>query len=81
MIKLQNVIDTRTDKYHSEAIISERILKYFVQADGSELRVNQEYKAALETLAASVTAQKEKAKLQADENLGKVLKEFEVTLK
>ena len=83
MVILKNVIDTRTNKFHSEAIIDERSTKYFQQADGSELRktVDESYKAALEKLVNGVTAQKEKAKLEADENLGEVLKEYGVSLK
>ena len=29
-VKLYNVVDTRTDKYHSVAVVEERNAKYFV---------------------------------------------------
>lgn len=33
MIRLKNVIDTRTGQYYSEAIVKERNTKYFVEAE------------------------------------------------
>ena len=37
MIRLENVIDTRTGKFHSEAIVSEKNVKYFVDGEGHEI--------------------------------------------
>ena len=37
MIRLLNVIDTRTGKFHSEAIVSEKNVKYFVDCEGQEI--------------------------------------------
>ena len=31
-VRLTNVIDTRTNKYHSVAIVSEKKVKYFIPA-------------------------------------------------
>lgn len=39
MIELKNVIDTRTGKFHSVAIVSERNVKYFVDGEGHEIPV------------------------------------------
>ena len=36
MIKLYDVIDTRTDTYYSVAIVSEKKAKYFIPADEVE---------------------------------------------
>ena len=36
MIKLYNVIDTRTGRFHSVAIVSQRNVKWFVEAEPPE---------------------------------------------
>lgn len=33
MITLRNVVDTRSNKFHSIAVIKERMVKYFVPAE------------------------------------------------
>ena len=33
MVRLENVIDTRTDKFHSVAIVKEKYAKWFIDAD------------------------------------------------
>jgi len=33
---LHNVIDTRTEQFHSVAVVSEKNLKYFVKAEAEE---------------------------------------------
>ena len=40
MIKLRNVIDTRTGKFHSVALIKETQAKYFIDGTGHEISVN-----------------------------------------
>lgn len=42
MIRLTNVIDTRTGQYHSEAIIKERNAKYFVEAEAEVEKEDEE---------------------------------------
>ena len=39
MIRLLNVIDTRTGKFHSDAIVSEKNLKYFVDGEGHQVPI------------------------------------------
>ena len=36
-IKLRNVVDTRTGKFHSVAVIKETQVKYFVDGEGQPL--------------------------------------------
>ena len=33
MVRLENVIDTRTGQFHSVAVVKERNVKYFVEAE------------------------------------------------
>ena len=39
MIKLKNVIDTRTGKFHSEAIVEESKVRFFADGEGHEIPV------------------------------------------
>ena len=36
MVRLENVIDTRTGQFHSVAVVKERNVKYFVPAEEEE---------------------------------------------
>ena len=36
MVTLYNVIDTRTGKFHSEVIVKQRMVRFFVPADEEE---------------------------------------------
>ena len=40
MIKLHNVIDIRTNKFHSVAVVKEKNVKYFVDGQGHEIPIN-----------------------------------------
>ena len=42
MIKLYNVIDKRTNQFHSVAIISEKNLKWFEEVDSDDDNVSEE---------------------------------------
>lgn len=42
MIKLYNVIDKRTNQSHSVAIISEKNLKWFVEANEEQNNISEE---------------------------------------
>ena len=36
MVTLHNVIDTRTGKFHSELIVKQRMIRFFVPAEDEE---------------------------------------------
>lgn len=42
MIKLYNVIDKRTNQFHSVAIISDKNLKWFVEANEEQNNISEE---------------------------------------
>lgn len=42
MIKLYNVIDKRTNQFHSVAIISDKNLKWFVEANEEQNHISEE---------------------------------------
>lgn len=42
MIKLYNVIDKRTNQFHSVAIISDKNLKWFEEVDVDENNISEE---------------------------------------
>lgn len=42
MIKLYNVIDKRTNQFHSVAIISDKNLKWFVDANEEQNNISEE---------------------------------------
>ena len=42
MIKLYNVIDKRTNQFHSVAIISEKNLKWFEETDTEDNNISEE---------------------------------------
>ena len=41
MVTLYNVIDTRTGKFHSEVIVKQRMVRFFVPAEEEEVLQEQ----------------------------------------